>query len=187
VAGIEFLMRRISCEALDAAAFSLFGVVIDPAGKAPELINDGSTRRYTDLARLDLCGDVDDGSPMLHIYEASARAFPLMLARLERHRRASQVFMPLGGQRFIVVVAPGGNLPEWDQVRAFLTAPGQGISLHRGCWHHGLIALNDGDRFAVIEGGGYRSDTEEVGAPGELLLEGPVEKAGTTGQSTKAP
>jgi ureidoglycolate lyase len=166
-------MRHLSCQALNSATFAPFGIVMDPEDRTPEIINDGSTRRYADLASLDLCGDPGDGNPKIHLYVASARVFPLRLARLERHRRASQVFIPLGGQRFIVVVAPGAERPEWEHVLAFLSAPGQAISLHRGCWHHGLVALNDGDRFAVIEGGGYRSDTEELTAPDHIVLDVP--------------
>jgi ureidoglycolate lyase len=56
---------------------------------------------------------------------------------------------------------------------AFISKPGQAVSLDRGCWHHGLIALNDGDRFAVIEGGGYRDDTEETSVLEPIELEDP--------------
>lgn len=173
MAGIELLMRRLSCRELSAEAFAAFGVVIEARGRMPEFINDGTTRRYADLASLDLRGEAGDGDPKIHFYVAQAREFPLRLARLERHRRASQVFLPLDGQRFIVVVAPGAAQPEWRGMQAFLSMPGQAISLHRGCWHHGLVALNDGDRFAVIEGGSYRSDTEELPAPEEFLLDMP--------------
>jgi ureidoglycolate lyase len=63
--------------------------------------------------------------------------------------------------------------PEWQNVSAFLTAPGQGVCLRRNSWHHGLIALGDGDRFAVIEGGNYRFDTVEVAAVEEIELHAP--------------
>ena len=112
---------------------------------------------------------------MIGIYLANARTFPLRIAKLERHRQAGQAFIPLGMHRFVVVVAPGRDRPEWEQIRAFVTAPGQGINLHRGTWHHGLVALGDADRFAVIEGGNYRNDTELTSAPQELWLDDPVE------------
>jgi ureidoglycolate lyase len=153
-------MRRLDCQPLTAAAFAPFGQVIDANGVDPEIINDGSTRRHSDLASLDLRGP--DRDPVMSIYVASARKFPLGIAKLERHRQASQVFIPLGMHRFIVVVAFGVESPEWQNVSAFLTAPGQGVCLHCDCWHHGLIALGDGDRFMVIEGGNYRSDSVEV-------------------------
>jgi ureidoglycolate lyase len=158
---------RLAAGEIDAAAFAPFGSVIDAAARAPELINDGTTRRYSDLAALDLRGERD---PVLGIYVAQARVLPMRVARLERHRLAAQVFLPLGGQRFIVVVAPGDAAPEWPRISAFVTRPGQGVVLKRGCWHHGLVALNDGDRFAVIEGGDYRRDTEEVDAPALIEL-----------------
>ncbi|HET6264312.1 MAG TPA: ureidoglycolate lyase [Usitatibacter sp.] len=159
-------MRRLAPRPLAADAFAPFGIVIDTVGREPEAINAGTTQRFPDLAALDLRGAQRD--PVLGIYVAQARAFPLRIAKLERHRQAAQVFLPLGTQRFVVVVAPGGEAPRWQEIEAFVTAPGQGISLHRGCWHHGLVALGDGDRFAVIEGGNYRGDTQEAAA-GEVI------------------
>jgi ureidoglycolate lyase len=156
-------MRRIEVRPIDRAAFAAFGTVIDPGGAAGESINDATTLRYSDLASLDVRGSHRD--PVLSLYVAQARRFPLRIARLERHRQAAQVFLPLGLQRFVVVVAPGAQSPDWSRLQAFVTAPGNGVSLHRGCWHHGLIALGNGDRFAVIEGGNYREDTMEAEAP----------------------
>jgi ureidoglycolate lyase len=164
-------MRRVIARPLQEAAFEGFGTVIDATGRAPEAINEGTTQRYADLAALDVRGGERD--PVIGIYVSRARAFPLRLAKLERHRQAAQAFLPLGGHRFVIVVAEGGELPRWDTLQAFITAPGQGVSLRRGCWHHGLVALGDGDRFAVIEGGDYRRDTEEVAAPGVIELAAP--------------
>jgi ureidoglycolate lyase len=45
--------------------------------------------------------------------------------------------------------------------------------LHRGTWHHGLVALGDGDRFAVIEGANYRADSQEIAAPRPIELAAP--------------
>jgi ureidoglycolate lyase len=161
-------MRRLAARTIGHASFAPFGLLIDPEGRRPETINDGTTRRHSDLASLDLRGP--DRDPMLGIYVAQARRFPMPIAKLERHRQAAQVFLPLGEHRFIVVVAPGSDAPDWQRLEAFITAPGQGVSLNRGCWHHGLIALGDGDRFAVIEGGNYRDDTLEVPAPEVIQL-----------------
>jgi ureidoglycolate lyase len=165
-------MRPLQARDISAAAFAPFGVVIDAGAKAAETINDGTTRRHSELASLDLRAPERD--PVLGIYVAQARHFPLRIAKLERHRQAAQIFLPLGAHRFVVVVASGRDAPDWDRLQAFITAPGQGVSLNRGCWHHGLIALADGDRFAVIEGGNYRSDTIEVPAPKALELAAPA-------------
>ena len=172
MAGAGLLMRKLTCRPLDRAAFAPFGTVIEAAGARVDLINDGSTRRYSDLASVDLRGPARD--PVIGLYEASARRFPLRLLRLERHAQASQVFIPLGVHRFIVVVAPGDEAPGWAGLAAFASAPGQGVCLKRGCWHHGLVALGDGDRFVVIEGGDYRNDTVEVDAPETIELVAPA-------------
>lgn len=164
-------VRRITCQQMTEQSFSCFGQVIDPNGVAPETINDGTTHRYSDLAVLDL--NVDETKPKISIYVASARRFPLQVAKLERHLQSSQVFVPLGAYRFALVVALGDDAPNPASVAAFLTSPGQGICLHRGTWHHGLIALSDGDRFAVIDGGNYRSDTQEFALAETVWLEQP--------------
>lgn len=153
---------------MDALAFAPYGALIDAASAKPEFINDGSTARHSGLATLDL--REPDRDPVIGIYIARARQFPLAITKIERHGQAAQVFIPLGEQRFVVVVAPGQDAPDWDRIEAFVTAPGQGVCLHRGCWHHGLVALSDGDRFAVIEGGNYRSDTIEVASPVPIRL-----------------
>lgn len=157
---------------LTAAAFAEFGRVIEAAGREPEMINGGTTGRFADLATLDLRGPGRD--PVVGLYVARARTFPLAIERLERHAEADQVFVPMGPQRFVVVVAPGAAAPEWQALRAFVTAPGQGVVICRGTWHHGLVALGDGDRFAVIEGANYRADTREEEAPEPLRLAAPL-------------
>ena len=171
MAGPGLLMVRLDALPISAAAFAAFGTVIDTRGRAPEPINDGTTERFADLAALDLRAPA--GDPVLGIYVARARRFPLAISRLERHAQAAQVFLPLGMHRFVVVVAPGADAPDWDGLRAFVTDPGQGVSLRRGCWHHGLVALGDADRFAVLEGAAYRCDTLEAAAPGPIELEAP--------------
>jgi len=169
MAGTRLLIVSVE---ITADAFAPFGALIDAASVSPEAINDGTTMRHSDLASLDLRAANRD--PVIGIYVAQARRFPLRVAKLERHRQAAQVFVPLGNHRFVVMVAAGGEAPDWTELRAFVTAPGQGVSLDRGCWHHGLIALGDGDRFAVIEGGDYRADTEEVEAPQAIELAAPA-------------
>ena len=169
MAGARLLIVPVE---ITAEALAPVGTLIDAARVKPEAINDGTTMRHSDLAALDLRGGARD--PVLGIYVASARRFPLRIARLERHRQAAQVFLPLGSHRFVVLVAPGKDVPDWAALRAFVTRPGQGVALERGCWHHGLIALDDGARFAVIEGGDYRADTEEADAPQAIELAAPA-------------
>ena len=171
MAGLGFLSRSLVAAPIEARSFANYGELVETGARASEAINDGTTRRFAG-ARLDVVAG--GGDPLLNLYVAMARAFPLRLARLERHREAAQAFLPLGAHRFIVVVAPGLEAPDWSAVRAFITEPGQGVVLKRATWHHGLVALGDGDRFAVIEGANHREDTAEVAAPYELTLLRPV-------------
>jgi ureidoglycolate lyase len=164
-------VRQIACKPLTLQNFSSFGQVIDPAGVVPETINEGTSKRYSDLAALDL--NTDAARPKMSVYVSHARHFPLQISKLERHVQSSQVFIPLGMHRFALVVALGGDTPDAASMTAFLTSPGQSICLHRGTWHHSLLALGDGDRFAVIDGGNYRADTQEFTLAQAVWLEQP--------------
>ena len=93
-------MRRLIPRGFDSGAFAPYGIVIATEGRASESINAGTTQRFPDIAALDL--RTPDRDPVLGIYVARARVFPLRIEKLERHRQAAQVFLPLGAQRFIV-------------------------------------------------------------------------------------
>ena len=51
-------------------------------------------------------------------------------------------------------MAPRGPAPNGETIRCFLAAPGQGVNLARGTWHHPLLALDAGGDFLVIDRGG---------------------------------
>ena len=63
------------------------------------------------------------------------------------------------------------NRPEPATLAAFDVAGDQAVTLHAGTWHHGLIALADGD-FVVIErkGAAVDCDVAELPEPVTLLL-----------------
>jgi ureidoglycolate lyase len=138
---------------LTAASFARFGDVIEVADGAPrKIINAGFAVRVESDARLDT--DHGGGHAALSIFRTTARTLPLQLSLVERHRLGSQLFMPLARQRFLVVVAAAGAAPGVQDLHAFSVAPGQGLVLARGTWHHPLLALDDGGDFLVIERGG---------------------------------
>ena len=87
---------------------------------------------------------------MLALFSAQARRFPLDVTELERHALGSQTFVPLGTQRFVVVVARPGPAPQADDLQAFVTDGRQGVVLAPGTWHHALLAVEGGD-FVVVE------------------------------------
>lgn len=144
-------------EPLTAGAFRAFGEVIE-AGEAYELINSGTTRKFADLARIDVA--TDGGRPCVSIYRPVPYEMPLTIRMLERHPLSSQLFMPLDGAPFLIVVAPAGERVDPASVRAFAAGGRQGVNYHRGTWHHPLIAVRNPSEFLIIdrEGAGRNCD-----------------------------
>jgi len=140
----------LTVQPLEAASFQRFGEVVEAApGVAHHTINDGYAQRYDDLARIDTAAA--GGRSRVAIFRALPRSLPLQLTMVERHRLGSQCFMPLSPQRFLVVVAAAGAPPGPEALHAFLAAPGQGINMRPGTWHHPLLALDAGGDFLVID------------------------------------
>lgn len=145
----------LCAEPLTAAAFAPYGQVIECAGRDSYAINAGSSQRFTDLAQL----ECDAGGRLaLSIFRADAQALPCRLHTLERHPLGSQAFVPLAGQRFVVVVADG---PDTASARAFISDGRQGVNFRRGVWHHPLLALEAGD-FLVADRLGPGNNCDEV-------------------------
>jgi ureidoglycolate lyase len=143
---------------LTAGAFAEFGEVIEASG-ASGLINDGTTRQFADLAIIDVAAE--GGRPRLSIYRTTPYELPLAIAMLERHPLSSQLFMPLSGQAFLMVVAPAGSDPDPQAIRAFVTNGRQGINYRRGTWHHPLIALAGTGDFLVVDREGEGRNCDE--------------------------
>lgn len=150
--------RTVIAESLTAAAFAQFGDVVEARGGSG-LINDGTTRRFGDLAGIDVAAE--GGRPCVSIYRATPYPLPLTIRMLERHPLGSQLFMPLSGERFLVVVAPVAAVPDRAAVRAFVTDGHQGINYRRGTWHHPLIALAGTGEFLVIDRAGPGPNCDE--------------------------
>ena len=148
---------------LTAEAFAPFGEVIQAAGHAPRLINQGTCERYHDLAPVDVLAD--GGRPLISIFKATPRPLPFEVRSLERHPLSSQAFYPLDGVTFLVVVAESP-----DRIHAFRAAGDQGVSYRRGVWHHALLAIGQTSRFLVVDRGGPGENCDEVSVePGVLV------------------
>lgn len=163
-------------EPLSAAAFAPFGDVIEASDRAQRMrINQGFSERYHDLARVDLgdgaVGQHGEGraQTLINIFRSKPRQFPLCLSLLERHPLGSQAFMPLTRCTFLVVVAPGGAVPELAGMRCFLAAAGQGVNYARGTWHHPLLSLNEVCDFLVIDRAGPGVNLEEYLLPQQVV------------------
>ena len=150
------MTRTIRTEPLTAATFAPFGEVLEAAGAPDRIINRGLCGRWHDRAVLDFA----DGRAGISVFLAEPRPLPYLLDLLERHPDGSQAFLPMHAHPFLVTVAPdAGGRPGTP--RAFVTAPGQGINLHRGTWHGVLTPLHAPGLFAVVDRIGPGPNLEE--------------------------
>ncbi|MFA5520875.1 MAG: ureidoglycolate lyase [Castellaniella sp.] len=148
----------LRAEPLSAAAFRPFGQVIEMAPEVPYFdINDGTTRRYHDLAALE---PGPQGRIIVSLFRGQPRTMPLIIRQMERHPLASQAFIPLSGRPWLAVVAPAGPAPRARALRLFVCRGNQGLNYAPGVWHHALIALHAPGDFAVLdrEGPGENCD-----------------------------
>jgi ureidoglycolate lyase len=130
--------------------FAPYGDMIEPNSDSSDLINSGSVQRFRDLSRIHLLGP--DSQACVHIYRAKAMHEPMILYQMERHPFGSQLFMPLNGQSFIMVVTPrASSKPMLHELCAFLVDGGRGVNLLPGIWHHSLLSLAADSDFLVVE------------------------------------
>jgi len=152
---------------LTAAAFAPFGDVIESEGRDFRWINEGTCRRFDNLAEIDVTGA--RGRPLLSLFEAQPRTLPLHIRALERHPLSSQAFFPLAERPFLVIVAADGPRPTAEGIRVFLSSGRQGVNFRRNTWHHSLVALHEVSRFLVVDRGGPEENCEEAAVDGHVL------------------
>lgn len=141
---------------LTAEAFADYGDVIEVSGEPDKIINQGMCGRHHDLAQLDFA----DGRAGISLFDAKARTFPYTVDMVERHPDGSQAFVPLDGVPMLVIVASDeGGSPE--NLKAFISQPGQSINLHRGTWHGVLAPLEKPGRYLVVDRIGAGANLEE--------------------------
>ena len=150
----------IATEPLTPEVFAPFGDVLEATGAPDRLINQGLCGRYHDRARLDFGG----GRAGISVFKAEPRVLPYRLELVERHPLGSQAFIPMSLDPFLVIVAEGQD-PTPGRIRAFLTAPGQGVNLLRNCWHGVLTPLHAPGLFAVVDRIGEGPNLEEYWLP----------------------
>jgi ureidoglycolate lyase len=75
---------------------------------------------------------------------------PFTVRTLEKHPLSTQLFVPLGAERYVVVVALGDAAPDLSTLSAFLASGKQGITYHPGVWHHTLMALDQPTDFSCL-------------------------------------
>ncbi|UYV18459.1 ureidoglycolate lyase [Halomonas qaidamensis] len=152
-------MIKLIAEPLTAEAFAPFGDVLDARTSASFPINAGRTQRHHNLATVETLGE--NAHTLINIFVSQPVTLPLELTFLERHPQGSQAFMPLHQERFIVVVAPPGDIIDKADVRAFVTDGRQGVNYRAGTWHAIQSVLEREGEFLVVDRGGDGNNCDE--------------------------
>jgi ureidoglycolate lyase len=155
-------LKVLSVKLLTREAFAPFGDVIDLDDAQHFPINQGSTERYHDLAKVDVYDQ--GGRPLINVFRGQPRRLPFEVKMLERHPLGSQAFVPLAKRSYAVIVAQEGKLHP-ESLTAFITRGWQGVNYAKGIWHHPLIALEAVTDFVVVDRGGNGQNLEEQVLP----------------------
>jgi ureidoglycolate lyase len=143
--------KKLAALPLTAERFRPFGDVLESSRGQHTSMNSARFERFNDLAEIDT-GSAEGGRTAISIVRCkTATLLPYRVDMLERHPYGSQVFMPLGGFQFVVVVAPADETVDTQAIEAFVTNGHQGVNYHRGVWHMPMIGLADDQEFLVID------------------------------------
>lgn len=118
-------VRTLKAQTVTADNFRDYGQAIFPT-------EDGKPFDDTD-AQLDL----SQGTPRFYIMRLHDRG--RQFEEIARHVRCTQCLGALGGQSWLIAVAPPseGDCPDLSQLRAFYIPAHGFIKLHAGTWHAG--------------------------------------------------
>lgn len=132
----------VRAEALTGSGFAPFGQVIATGDMVMELRDD----------------------EVFHLNVLSYDRRPLRCDHLNRHNRASQALIALGGRPTVVVVAPAdldfSTKEHLGGVRAFICDGTAGINLALGTWHWGPYPLMEHVDLVNIQGRGFADDNQ---------------------------
>lgn len=162
-------MQTIKIQPLDAESFASFGEVIACKGNDFFHINDQHTERYHALAEAQT--DVKVGLSIFKNIQITE--IPFEISMLERHPLGSQAFIPMQGQQFLIVVAPGldHERPDLNQIQAFITDGSQGVNYRAGTWHHPLLTLEAPSDFVVVDRIGTGPNCDVYSFPEKIRIE----------------
>lgn len=163
------MTKIIQIQPLTHERFSPFGEVITCTGNDFFHINDAHTERYHALVQTEIIREARTGISIFRNIKTTS--IPFEISMLERHPIGSQAFIPMQGQRFLVIVAPSLNAdePDLSELKAFITDGSQGVNYRAGTWHHPLLTLESPSDFAVVDriGSGHNCDVFQFN---EMLL-----------------
>lgn len=107
--------------------------------------------RYHALVQTEIESDARTGIRIFRNIKVTT--LPFEISMLERHPLGLQQFIPMQGQKFLVVVAPSLNAdePDLSQLKAFMTDGSKGVNYRAGTCHHPLVTLEAPSDFAGVD------------------------------------
>ncbi|MGI1795171.1 ureidoglycolate lyase [Acinetobacter variabilis] len=162
-------MQTIKIQPLTAESFLPYGEVIACEGNDFFHINDQQTERYHALAVAET-----DAKVGLSIFRnIQTTAIPFAIEMLERHPVGSQAFIPMQGQKFLIVVAPNldHEKPDLSQIQAFTSNGTQSVNYRAGTWHHPLLTFEAPSDFVVIDRIGTGPNCDVYTFPEKIFIE----------------
>ena len=99
---------------------------------------------------------------IISLFRGQPRKLPIEITMMERHLLGSQLFFPIGGLPYLVVVAEAKDIITPADLNVFRATGIQGVNYRRGIWHHPLLVLQPNSDFLVIDRGSTQNDLEEV-------------------------
>jgi ureidoglycolate lyase len=158
------VLHCLKVQPLTRTLFAPFGQVLDFAP--------GDDARRNFAARL--FSDRTDANPNLRVQRTEPTPLPLVATKIERHRHSSQLFAPLSGSSYLVVVFPSAvdGSPILSAGRAFAAGGDQAINYNRDTWHHGFCALYRPGTFLMLRWeDGTQGDEEFLSLPSPIRIE----------------
>jgi len=153
---------------LTSESFMAFGDVIEVNNDRENfVINNGFTRRYHDLAQVDVADK--NGHALINIFRSTPLKQPIVIKMMERHPYGSQAFIPMGTNSYLVVVAPAGEF-DMKNIEVFIANSTQGVNYHKGTWHHFCLALDSESDFLVVDRGGAGDNCDVLELDGSLVI-----------------
>ncbi len=144
---------------LTRETFTPFGDVITTSGAETISINEGTTQRFHNLAKVDVTDE--GGATLINIFRGQPRERPIRIRMMERHPLGSQAFFPLEPHPYLIVTAKTKGPPTPADLCAFRATGTQGINYAKGIWHHPLLVIEPNHEFMVIDRGGPSNNLEE--------------------------
>ena len=155
-------MIRLKLRPLEPEAFAPFGQVLDwREGLHPR-------RNYA----AELVNGRAEAEPNLRVQRTEPTPLPITAVKIERHAFSSQMFAPLSGDPFFVVVFPSDEAgqPLVSGGLAFAARGDQAINYKRSTWHLAFMARERPGTFLMLRWEDGTADDEEVRPLAEPIL-----------------